>query len=50
MPTKGEYKGTYKVRRDVKGKQSIFVPCTVSGDYAVYVDKDGMMTMIPLGV
>lgn len=47
---KGNYNGTYKVRRVANGEQLIHVPATVTGDYALYLDADGTMTFVPVGV
>ena len=50
MPKEGVYQGTYKVRRDASGKQSIFVPATMTGDYALFVLEDGTLQFEPIGV
>lgn len=49
MERMGRYHGTYKVRSIGKGEQGIHMPVSISGDFAIYEDDTGVVTLVPMG-
>jgi hypothetical protein len=49
MKSERKYYGVYKVRRLGRNEQSIKVPSTITGDFALYVEPNGTMTYEPVG-
>jgi len=49
MEHKGKYHGTYKVRSVGKGEMAIHMPVTISGEFAIYEDSTGVVTLVPMG-
>lgn len=50
MQNKGKYHGTFKVR-DIsgRGQRGIQIPPEFSGEYAIYSDDTGVITLVPMG-
>jgi len=49
MPKQDEYVGTYRVRRLSKAEQAIYVPSSITGDFALYIEPNGSLRYVPVG-
>jgi hypothetical protein len=48
-PKNGTYHGTYKIRSVGKGEMGIHMPVTITGEFAIYEDFTGVVTLVPMG-